>query len=96
MKKCVAWTAAILAAGLVISCQSGQQYHKTDMPDPAAFDAHFDDLDKNGDGSVNWSEFKRHFPEAAPEVFMELDINDDAVVDHDEWHKFKEAHGLEK
>jgi hypothetical protein len=96
MKKTMLLIAMILGAAVMVSCQSGQKFHKTDMPDPAAFDAHFADLDKNGNGAVNWSEFKRSFPDAAPQVFMELDLNDDAVVDHDEWHQFKEAHGLEK
>jgi hypothetical protein len=25
---------------------------------------------------------------------MALDLNDDAAIDHDEWHEFKEAHGM--
>jgi len=28
-------------------------------------------------------------------VFSAIDINKDGYIDHDEWHKFKEAHGLE-
>ena len=96
MKGLLLPTTLILAAGLMLSCQSGQKYHQTDMPDPTAFNVHFDTLDKNGNGAVNWAEFKQRFPEASPQVFMELDLNDDAAVDHDEWHQFKEAHGLEK
>ena len=96
MKRILLAIALVLVAGLLLSCQSGQKYHKSDMPDPAAFNVHFDELDKNGNGTVNWAEFKQSFPEAAPQVFMELDLNDNAAVDHDEWHQFKEAHGLEK
>ncbi|MGD8368265.1 MAG: hypothetical protein PVG78_11515 [Desulfobacterales bacterium] len=94
MKKTAVTMTLVFAAGLLVSCQGGQQYHKTDMPDPAAFDARFDDLDKNGDGAVNWSEFKRSFPEASPDVFMELDLDDNAAVDPDEWRRFREAHGM--
>lgn len=94
MKQTVLILTLVFAAGLLLSCQGGQKYHKTDMPDPAAFDARFGDLDKNGDGAVNWAEFKRRFPEASPEVFMELDRNDNAAVDADEWRQFREAHGM--
>ena len=34
------------------------------------------------------------FPKANPHIFKELDLNKDKSVDHDEWHKFKEAHGM--
>jgi ABC-type nickel/cobalt efflux system permease component RcnA len=39
------------------------------------------------------SKLKAHFPQAEPRVFETLDVNEDKVVDHDEWHKFEEAHG---
>lgn len=94
MKKTVLIITLFFAAGLLLACQGGQKFHKTDMPDPAAFDARFGDLDKNGDGAVNWSEFKRSFPEAEPQVFMELDMNDDAAIDAEEWGQFQKAHGM--
>ena len=48
----------------------------------------------NGDEMVNYEEFKAHFPQGNKGVFEALDLNRDGSVDHDEWHKFKEAHGL--
>ena len=39
------------------------------------------------------SKLKAHFPQPEPRVFEILDVNEDKVVDHDEWHKFEEAHG---
>jgi hypothetical protein len=27
-------------------------------------------------------------------VYAALDLNKDGFVDHDEWHEFKQAHGL--
>jgi len=35
-----------------------------------------------------------YFPQAEPAVFAAIDLNKDGNIDHDEWHKFKEAHGL--
>ena len=95
MRYAVFSTALILTALLVFACGGSEKHHKADMPDPAGFNAHFDDIDKNGDGEVKYIEFVQYFPEAEPEVFMALDLNDDGVVDHDEWHQFKETHGLE-
>ena len=88
-----------IAAGLIImmaaaGCAGQSQHHKAAMPDPAAFNAHFGDMDADGDDRVDWEEFKTHFPQAAPEIYKELDLNGDGTVDHDEWHEFKEAHDL--
>lgn len=94
MKHTVSALFALLAIGLVVACAGTPNPHGKNMPNPAAFNAHFDDLDKNGDGQVKWTEFKRQFPDAEPKVFMATDLNDDSVIDHDEWHQFKEAHGL--
>jgi hypothetical protein len=94
MNKVVILGCLLCLAALLTACGSAPKHHRTDMPDPGAYNAHFGDIDDNGNGEINWSEFKRYFPEAEPSVFMELDLNDDSVVDHDEWHRFKEAHGL--
>ena len=64
------------------------------MPDPKSFNAHFGDMDTGGDDLVNWEEFKAFFPQAVPEVFQAIDLNGDKLLDHDEWHAFKDAHGL--
>jgi hypothetical protein len=31
---------------------------------------------------------------AEKKVFIAIDLNQDKNIDHDEWHAFKEAHGL--
>lgn len=76
------------------ACSGKAPYHKTPMPDPKTFKAHFGDMDANGDDLVNWDEFKTYFPHAEPKVFAAIDRNGDDRIDHDEWHAFKEAHGL--
>ena len=76
------------------ACAGNEKYHKTDMPDPRGYNAHFGDMDENGDEAVTWEEFAAFFPDANKDVFKALDLNKDGVVDHDEWHEFKEAHGL--
>ena len=94
MKKIVFFLCLVLAVGLLTSCASKATYHKEKLPDPKAFNAHFPDMDSDGNDLVNWSEFKGHFPQAPPEAFMATDLNGDGNIDHDEWHQFKEAHGL--
>jgi hypothetical protein len=70
-------------------------FHKEkSLPDPQRFQAHFPDLDKDGDRRVTPSEFKDYFPGAKDVVFQALDLDGDGGVDHDEWHEFKKAHGL--
>ena len=64
------------------------------MPDPQSYNAHFGDIDANGDELVNWEEFSAHFQNAEQKVFDEIDLNQDGSIDHDEWHAFKAAHGL--
>ena len=32
------------------------------------------------------------FPDTTAQVFKALDLDGDGIVDHDEWHDFKEAH----
>jgi len=76
------------------ACSGKANYHKTSLPDPGTFKAHFGDMDSNGDDRVDWGEFKAYFPHAQPEVYEAIDLNRDNFLDHDEWHAFKEAHGL--
>jgi len=78
----------------VVGCAQDKKYHKSELPDPVSFNAHFGDMDIDGDDLVNWEEFKAYFPQATPDIFKTLDVNGDGQVDHDEWHEFKEAHGM--
>jgi len=84
----------LAAFALLISCSGKSTYHKTPMPDPKSFNGHFGDMDESGDDLVSWDEFKTHFSHAEPSVFKAIDLNNDKALDHDEWHKFKDAHGL--
>ena len=82
---------------LIISlagCAGDARYHKSTLPEPSTFNAHFGDMDTDNDEMLSWEEFKSHFPQATKEIYQELDLNGDGMVDHDEWHAFKEAHGL--
>lgn len=66
------------------------------MPDPKSFNAHFGDMDANGDVLVTWNEFAAYFRNAEEKVFNAVDLNQNGNIDHDEWHEFKEAHGLKQ
>ena len=78
----------------IAGCAGDSSHHKTSMPDPSTFNAHFGDLDTDGDDQVSWEEFKSHFPTATKDVYHELYLNGDGTVDHDEWHEFKVKHDL--
>lgn len=86
--------AILILAGLAVGCSGSKKYHETAMPDPKAYNAHFGDMDADGDAYVNWEEFAAHFQNADKNVFKAIDLNQDGNLDHDEWHEFKEAHGL--
>jgi hypothetical protein len=53
-------------------------------------------MDANGDGLVTWDEFAAYFQNVEEKVFNAVDLNQNGNIDHDEWHEFKEAHGLKK
>ena len=40
------------------------------MPDPQSYNAHFGDMDANGDDFVNWEEFSAHFQNAEQKVLI--------------------------
>lgn len=89
------WLIGFFAAVTIIAgCSTTSNPHGKDMPAPESFNAHFGDMDADSDEMVNWEEFKAFFPQAEPKVYAALDLNKDGFVDHDEWHEFKEAHGL--
>ena len=93
MKRLLLFTIPI-ALVLAVGCSSSQKHHKTTLPDPKTYNAHFDDMDADGDEHVNWDEFAAHFQNADKNVFNAIDLNQDGNIDHDEWHEFKETHGL--
>jgi hypothetical protein len=96
MKRLSVLVMALMVPALLAGCgaASKKPFHDTPLGDPMQYQAHFGDIDTNGDEIVKWYEFKKYFPQAEPKTFMALDLNDDAAVDHEEWHAFKEAHGM--
>jgi hypothetical protein len=84
----------IMLVLLLSACHSGGSYHQSAMPDPASYNAHFGDMDTNQDGQVSQAEFKAYFPQADMKVFEIIDADQDNSLSHEEWHRFKEAHGL--
>ena len=73
---------------------SSDRHHATDLPAPQQFNAHFGDIDTDQNDLVTLDELKAYFPKADRSVFEALDLNQDGNIDHDEWHEFKEAHGM--
>lgn len=94
MKQVVAMLAVLAAAVLAAGCTGQTRYHHKSPGDPAQYQAHFPDMDADGDDRVSRQEFKTYFPQSDADVFDALDMNRDGGVDHDEWHQFKEAHGM--
>jgi hypothetical protein len=92
MKRTIVLISLLAVLMVVVGC-SGARYHKKELPDPSSYNAHFPDMDSDGDEKVTWSEFNKYYPQATTDVFEALDRNQDKVVDHDEWHQFKKAHG---
>lgn len=94
MQRILIITLMMMAIVQATACSSARRHHDTAMPDPASYNAHFGDLDADGDEWVSEAEFKSHFPDAETKVFDTIDMNQDGSIDHDEWHQFKEAHGM--
>jgi major membrane immunogen (membrane-anchored lipoprotein) len=88
-------TIALLAfAVLIVGC-GHNTFHQGAMPDPGPYMIHFHELDADGNDTVSWEEFKDRFPDSTEDVFKAVDQDGDGLIDHDEWHTFKEAHGAE-
>ncbi len=73
----------------------GAKYHDANLPDPAPYNAHFPDMDKNSDDAVSMYEFKAFFPKGEETVFNAIDLDKSGSLSHEEWHEFKTAHGME-
>jgi hypothetical protein len=93
MKRPVVFVSMMVVFAVLAGC-SGARFHEKELPNPSSYNAHFPDMDYDGNESVTLIEFQKYFPQATSGVFEALDRNQDKVVDHDEWHEFKEAHGL--
>ncbi len=84
---------ALLALCVVFVGCGHKKFHQGSMPDPGPFMIHFHELDADGDDAVAWNEFQQRFPDAREDVFKAVDRDGDGIIDHDEWHAFKQAHG---
>ena len=52
-----------------VAYSGNKNYHDGAMPDPHSFNAHFGDMDANGDDFVNWEEFAGHFENAEKKCY---------------------------
>ena len=95
MNRAIFLIGLIVVFTITVGCSAKGHYHGQEMPAPESYNAHFGDMDASGDDMVNWDELKAYFPQADPKVYAACDLNKDGFVDHDEWHEFKAAHGLE-
>jgi len=64
--------------------------HKADKQ---KYNAHFGDIDADGDDLINLEEFNNYFPHAKKKAFKKADMNKDKLLDHEEWHTFKANRG---
>ena len=94
MRSRIVFMACLFLTASLWGCSGHGRYHDAPLGDPATYQAHFHDMDGNGDGRVDAGEFRSHFPQSDRHVFRALDLNEDGIVDHDEWHQFKAAHGI--
>lgn len=83
---------ALLALLILLVGCGHKRFHQGSMPDPGPYMIHFDELDADSNDAVNWEEFKQRFPDTNKHVFKAVDQDGDGIIDHDEWHDFKEAH----
>ena len=92
MKQIAFFLSLVFMLAVFMGCAKKSRHHEADLPDPKLFEANFYDIDTNGDGKITSQEFEDHFPQAEPKVFETLDLDNDQLVDRDEWRKFEEAH----
>jgi len=67
--------------------------YSSDHKEKQTYDGHLGDMDTDGDDQLNWEEFKQYFPHADKHTFKKIDANNNGLIDHDEWHDYKAAHG---
>jgi hypothetical protein len=71
----------VIAAILLTACASLPRYT-----------APFSEVDHNGDGVIEWQEFKAHYPDSDARAFLEADRNKNGEIAPDEWQFFVETH----
>jgi len=99
MKKIMGFLALALSFILVTATAAlcGQSDHHEDSYNKGggmALKQHLSDLDTDRDDSLSFKEFKSAFPTMGQKAFDFLDSDKDGMLNHDEWHEFKKAHGM--
>jgi len=83
----------VLVTATVALCgQSYQSNEGHNKGEGMAFKHHFSDIDIDGDDSLSFKEFKMAFPTTEQKAFDFMDNDKDGMLNHDEWHSFKEMH----
>lgn len=73
----------------------GKMHGKENGPTFEAYgSAYMGDLDADGNGEVTWKEFSNQFPDAKRNFFDVVDTDKSGKIEQKEWHKFRQAHGL--
>jgi hypothetical protein len=61
MKRLLLLIIPIVLIMLTVGWSSSKKHHSSAMPDPQTFNAHFGDMDADGNDLVSWDEFSAHF-----------------------------------
>lgn len=59
----------------------------------ARADAKFGAMDTDKNGSVDWEEFQKAYPQMRKPAFDSIDANGDGTISHEEWDGFRSRHG---
>lgn len=82
-KRVAAGMAALVLSGCLFSACANS----------AASQGRFAKMDTNGDGNVVLEEFQSANPGMKENTFMLIDLNNDGVIDSNEWASFMDSHG---
>lgn len=94
MLSCILF-AVILALALGGCGHQGKQHKAMMDMDTKSYDAHFPDMDTNGDNLVSWAEFENQFTDAEKDVYEAIDLNKDGNLVDKEWQDFRSGSGFE-
>lgn len=90
MKPIVILGTCIMVLMIALGCAIHQTKPETD---PVEYSVRFVDIDADGDGVATWQEFLAYFPQGEESVFRDADLNQNNMIEHREWHDFKQRQG---